>query len=91
MSSKAEYLKKYMSGGDGTGAEGGKVKKLKKVKKDAGGLTIVDNDFDWRTTRREDDGTYCALFSDSSACARAYTNTRIHEYAYTHAPTRYTF
>jgi hypothetical protein len=84
MSSKADYLKKYLSGGDGTGADGGKVKKVKKVKKDAGGLKIVDNDFDWRTHRsrahEEDEGRvpcgfeFCLL----NSCMRS-SHTRIRD------------
>ena len=55
MSSKLDYLKKYMSKGElGRAGEKGKAKKKKKKKlkasadKRGGNLAIVDDDVDWR-------------------------------------------
>lgn len=62
MSSKLEYLKKYMSKDDsgGGGKEGKAKKRKKKVKssksKSRGNLAILDDDVDWRSLVPESKG-----------------------------------
>ena len=48
MSSKLDYLKKYLSA-DQSEADGAKKKRRKKVKKKVSNVVIHDDDVDWRT------------------------------------------
>ena len=57
MTSKAEYLKKYMSGGDAD-ADGDKKKKKKKKKvkpMQGKGLKIIDDDADTKFVMNDED------------------------------------
>ena len=70
MSSKLEYLKKYMSKDDsgGGGKEGKAKKRKKKVKsskgKSRGNLAILDDDVDWRSLVPESKGESSAEEDD---------------------------